>query len=217
MMHAGRQWRWLTLCVIVHVTEMASKNAAATLSAMTPASSCLQTRRLPDGTLVTLRAVRPSDVDSLQRAFDALSSETRYQRFHAHISELSQPLWRYLTEVDGRDHVALVARVGARMVGVARFIRLSEAPDGAELAIVVADDLQRRGLGRQLVGALVDEARRRGVEWFQAAVLPDNVGIRRLLTAPPLSFVSDTGDRLVVRIGSASADKLAGSDTTCAG
>jgi GNAT superfamily N-acetyltransferase len=164
------------------------------------ASSCLQTVRLPDGTLVTLRSIRPSDRSGMRRAFARLSRETRYQRFHAHVSDLPERAWTYLTHVDGHHHVALVARVGSRIVGVARFIRLRDAVDGAEIAFVVADDFQRRGLGRALRQALLAEARRRGIAWFQATVLPDSVGIRRLLMEPPLSLISDRGDQLVVRL-----------------
>jgi RimJ/RimL family protein N-acetyltransferase len=192
----------LTPRVILHTAEMHSKSAAVTLGSMSAllASSCLQTGRLPDGTLVTIRAIRPDDLEGMRRAFDGLSLETRYLRFHAHMNDLSQQAWHYLTHVDGQDHLALVARVASRIVGVARFIRLEEAQDGAEIAFVVADDFQRRGLGRLLRGALLVEAQRRGIRWFQATVLPDNAGIRRLLDAPPLGLVSDSGDQLVVRL-----------------
>ncbi len=165
-----------------------------------PASSSLQTGRLPDGTLVTLRSIRPSDLEGMRRAFDGLSPTTRYLRFHAHLSELPDRAWHYLTHVDGHDHVALVARVAGRIVGVARFIRLADALDGAEIAFVVADAFQRRGLGRLLRSALLVEAGRRGITWFQAAVLPGSAGIRQLLVSPPLTLVCDRGDQLVLRL-----------------
>ncbi len=167
---------------------------------VSPPSSCLRTSRLADGELLTVRSIRPSDLGRLRTAFDALSQESRYQRFHAHVAELPAASWRYLTEVDGRDHVALVAQVADRIVGVARFIRLQKRSDRAEVAFVVADDFQRRGVGRVLLAALVEQAVSRGVRAFVAAVLSDNLGIRRLLASPPLTPLSDRGDRLVVEL-----------------
>ena len=94
----------------------------------------------------------------------ALSPLSRYRRFLAPKPRLSPSELRYLTEVDGRDHVALVA-VAPRTPptawsGVGRFVRLAEAPDTAEFAIVVADDWQGRGLGRALAERLAAAARR---------------------------------------------------------
>ena len=93
---------------------------------------------------------------------------------------------RYLTEIDGFDHVAIVA-VSAEdpdvFYGVARFVRLTEDPETAEAAIVVADVLKGQGLGRELGRRLADEARDRGVRRFTASLLSDNVAARRLFAA----------------------------------
>jgi GNAT superfamily N-acetyltransferase len=185
---------------------MDSKSSAATVRDMAaagsslPTSSCLQTARLKDGTLITIRAIRPTDLSSLRSAFNRMSPETRYLRFHAHLTDLPLASWIYLTNVDGRDHVALVARAGDRIVGVARFIRLGDRSERAEVAFVVVDDFQHRGLGRALRDALLTQARIRGVRFLHASVLSDNVGIRRLLAGPRLSLVSDNGDQLIVRV-----------------
>jgi GNAT superfamily N-acetyltransferase len=92
---------------------------------------------------------------------------------------------RYLTNVDGRDHVAVVATVctaeGPRGVAVGRFIRLPDEPTVAEVAITVADDMQHKGIGTTLALALAEEARRLGVEHFRGEVLVDNVPCRELL------------------------------------
>lgn len=201
-MHSSEgPWQRVTLCVILTDLKCVRNLRQATLptvrASLSP--SCLQTARLRDGALVTVRSVRPSDRDAMRAAFGALSAETRYRRFHAHVSELPGASWSYLTQVDGHHHVALVALLGGRIVGVARFIRLAPRPERAEIAFVIADLLQRRGLGRVLRAALLDRARALGVTSFQASVLPDSLGIRRLLQASPLALVSDTGDRLVLR------------------
>ena len=90
---------------------------------------------------------------------------------------------RHLTEVDQRDHVALVAvdvTSGSGIVGVARFIRLADGAE-AEPALAVVDDWQARGVGTVLLTALVDAARAQGVRRFQAYVLADNADMLRLL------------------------------------
>jgi RimJ/RimL family protein N-acetyltransferase len=63
---------------------------------------------------------------------------------------------------------------------VARFVRSPDDPAAAEFAIVVGDDWQGEGLGRELMGRLVDAAVSRGVHRFQATMLADNLGILRL-------------------------------------
>jgi RimJ/RimL family protein N-acetyltransferase len=144
-----------------------------------------------DGTVVTLRHVRPEDAAELQRAFERLSPESRYRRFFGGMARLSDEAVRYLTEVDGHDHVAIVATYespdlkGERGVGVARFVRMREEPAVAEAAITVVDDMQRKGLGRALAIALTDAARERGVRTFRADVLADN--------EPMLAILRDVG------------------------
>ncbi len=63
---------------------------------------------------------------------------------------------------------------------MARFVRSPEDSSVAEFAIVVGDDWQGEGLGRELMGRLVDAAVTRGVRRFQATMLADNVAIQRL-------------------------------------
>jgi GNAT superfamily N-acetyltransferase len=135
---------------------------------------------LADGTHVVLRHVRPADAPELRRAFERLSPESRYRRFFGGVSHLTDAALRYLTEVDGRDHVAIVATTESPDLkqdvglGVARFVRLSGEPAVAEAAVTVVDDAQRRGLGRLLANTLAEAARERGVHTFRAEVLADN-------------------------------------------
>lgn len=140
---------------------------------------------LDDGTRVHLRDIRPDDAAELKRGFEQLSPTSRYQRFLGGISSLTASMLRYLTNVDGQDHVAIVATVadgdGERGVGVGRFVRLAGEPTVAEVAITVTDELQGRGLGRTLGTMLALLARERGIEHFRGEVLVDNVLCRELL------------------------------------
>jgi len=142
--------------------------------------------RLPDGTLVTLRYIRADDAPELALRFSQLSLDSRRRRFFAGMSGLSASMLHYLTQLDGYNHVAIVATVEGdahrpRGVGVARFIRLADAPTIAEPAITICDEFQNRGLGRLLAYALVRAARERGIHRFRGPILADNLQAHRLL------------------------------------
>jgi RimJ/RimL family protein N-acetyltransferase len=157
--------------------------------------------RLADGALVRVRHLRPSDERVLRAAFRRLSARSRYQRFLGPVSELSDALWRYLCDVDGRDHVAFVAfHAGeSHPLGVGRFVRQSTSPSVAEVAITVADAWQGRGLGSLLIALLVETARSAEVDTFVAYALPNNVGIRRLLARHgPLRVSVAGGEETIV-------------------
>jgi RimJ/RimL family protein N-acetyltransferase len=110
----------------------------------------------------------------VREAFERLSPESRYRRFFSPVSRLSERQLDYLTDVDHRDHEALVAVDPATgdAVAVARYVRTR--PGVAEPAIVVGDDRQGRGLATQLLDLLADRAREEGVGCFVAPVLAEN-------------------------------------------
>jgi GNAT superfamily N-acetyltransferase len=136
---------------------------------------------------VTIRPIRADDGERLSASHARLSPESRYRRFLATKPELSVADVRYLLDVDGIDHIALVATrpspEGEQIVAVARCIRIPESPDTGEFAIVVADELHRHGLGTRLLAALAELATAQGITRFRATMLSDNVAIQRLLTA----------------------------------
>ena len=161
-----------------------------------------QEARLADGQTVTLRLVRPTDKPLLEEAFSHLSVTSRYLRFFSTKVHLTPAELRYLTEVDGVDHLALgalVARDGVdHGLGIARFIRLRERPNTAEAAIVVADEVQGKGLGRLLLAQISDAARERGIGRFRCELLAVNEKMRALLhhVAPDLEVHAE-GDVIV--------------------
>jgi len=142
--------------------------------------------RLPT-TTVRIRPICPSDAPSLQAGMRHLSERTRWLRFHMPITHLSDAQVRVLVEVDHHDREALVAEVrrsggGWRPVGVARYARIGD--DRADLAIVVADAWQGRGIGRLLVDRLAAAAREEGVAAFVAQVMSENRQVLRLIRQP---------------------------------
>jgi RimJ/RimL family protein N-acetyltransferase len=139
--------------------------------------------RLDNGMEVEIRPIRPDDKALLADGMRHLSQRSAYQRFLSPKHALAGAELRYLTEVDFRDHVAFVAVRPEEpdvLVAVGRWVRLQSDPEVAEIAFVVADDLQRRGLGTALGEALAAAARERGVKRFVATMLPDNLAAHRL-------------------------------------
>lgn len=140
---------------------------------------------LDDGTTITLRHIRPDDAAELRRGFRSLSPASRYRRFLSAVHDLNDDTLHYLTHVDGRDHVAIVAVIPAvhadRGLGIARFVRSKDDPHVAEAAITVIDPMQHKGLGRILGLAIARAAIERGVTSFRGEVLTDNEPVRQLL------------------------------------
>lgn len=128
---------------------------------------------LRDGRTCHVRPIRPDDHSRLVRFHSRLTAETIYFRFFAPYPELTErDVARFVT-VDYTDRVALVATAGGEIIGVARYDRI-DARD-AEVAFVVRDDHQSRGLGAVLLEHLAAAAWERGLRRFVAEVLPSNV------------------------------------------
>jgi RimJ/RimL family protein N-acetyltransferase len=130
--------------------------------------------RLEDGTEITIRDIRADDKDLLAAGYERLSERSRLRRFLGPKPRLSASHQRYLTEVDGVNHYAIVAMRGPDIVGVARWVRLVDDPEEAEVAVVVGDSLQGQGLGKILARRLADAALERGVRRMRASILSDN-------------------------------------------
>ena len=134
--------------------------------------------QLRDGSPVLVRPVLPEDAGRLREGLHRLSSQSRYRRFGATVSDLSEQQLRYLTEIDHENHMAWIAlepeTAGKPAVGVARYVRLAGEPEVAEAAVVVADSYQGKGLGTLLLGMLGVTATANGIHTFRAYVLVEN-------------------------------------------
>jgi RimJ/RimL family protein N-acetyltransferase len=135
----------------------------------------METVELRDEMRIGVRPIEPADRERLHRAFHRLSPESRYRRFFAPLTNLSERDLTYLTEIDHHDHEALAALDPAtdEIVGVARYVRGDE-PHLAEASIVVADDWQHRGVATALLERLAPLAREAGITHFVALVLSEN-------------------------------------------
>jgi RimJ/RimL family protein N-acetyltransferase len=139
---------------------------------------------LRDGALVRIRPIRPADAPRLIDLYRRLSGQTAYQRFFTVMRRLPPDWATWLATVDYRRRLALVAEVdtpaGAELIGVGRY-EPSEPPRTVEVAFVVQDGWQNRGVGTLLVGDLLRAAAARDVRRFRAYVLADNVRMLDLL------------------------------------
>jgi protein lysine acetyltransferase len=141
---------------------------------------------LKDGTRLAIRPIRPTDKAGLVEALGQLSQASVRSRFLGGKDHFTAHELAYLTEVDGIDHVALVATPPddpARLVAVGRFVRDAALRDTAEVAVTVCDALQGRGLGKILARELGDAARTLGIRRFTATMLADNVAAHRLFAS----------------------------------
>jgi RimJ/RimL family protein N-acetyltransferase len=132
-----------------------------------------------------IRPIRPDDKALLADGLRRLSPQSAQRRFLTPKRSFSRAELRYLTEVDGRDHVALVVEYLAdpvrRLIAVGRFVRLQDDPEAADVAFTVADDWQGRGVGSLLGEKLAAEARLLGIRRFTATMASDNVPAHRLM------------------------------------
>jgi GNAT superfamily N-acetyltransferase len=125
---------------------------------------------------VVVRPIEPGDKGAVAKAFERLSEDSRYMRFLTAVDELGEAELRYLTEVDHRDHEALIAfdPPTRDAVGVGRFVRAENEPGSAEAAVTVIDDWQGRGLGTALCNLIAERAREEGITRFTALLLAEN-------------------------------------------
>jgi acetyltransferase len=147
-----------------------------------------------------LRPIRPEDATLLQEFIRGLSDESRYMRFVSMLRELTPRMLARYTRIDYDREVALVATAQVanpenrgllreRIVGFAHYLRNADGR-GAEYALVIADDWQRRGVGEHLMQSLIQVARRQRLDYVEGVVLATNRPMLGLMTH--LGFRNDT-------------------------
>ena len=146
--------------------------------------------RLKDGTRVTIRPIRHQDEPLMVKFHQTLSDRSVYLRYVRDLKLDQRVTHERLMRrcfIDYDREMALVAeskdaKTGEReFLGVARMVKLHGSP-AAEFSMLVSDQAQRKGLGLELMTRLIVVARDQGLQRLEANVLPENEGMRRLLT-----------------------------------
>jgi RimJ/RimL family protein N-acetyltransferase len=154
---------------------------------------------LADGRRVLIRQLESGDAAALLAAIDRADPVDLRRRFMG-VPPPASMLLKRLQSADGVHDYALGAFTDeGRLVAVAQFDRVDDAPT-AELAIEVANDWQRCGLGTRMLDRLGEIARDLGIVQFTASYYADNVPVRRLLHRSGRVIASgvDQGEGFVV-------------------
>jgi acetyltransferase len=168
---------------------------------------------LADGTSVRLRLTRPSDAARVRAFLETLSEPSRYRRFLSGMGEVPDSVVQHFTFYEPRERLMLAAC--APVDGTEAIIGLADVAlldtGVAEIAVVVDDDRQRKGVGSLLSEAVAHLAVRRGASHLQATMAPDNRGMLSLMERlGPTVRSREDGDLVVyTRLQSGLADSAA--------
>jgi acetyltransferase len=140
-----------------------------------------RTPRLPDGTEILIRPVRPEDESLYPPFLEKVTTEDLRLRFFAPVKSFSHTLIARFTQIDYARAMAFVAidPSTSDMLGVGRLHILSHS-DTAEYAVLVRSDLKGRGLGWLLMQMLLEYARAEGIVMVQGEVLAENTTMLRM-------------------------------------
>ena len=136
---------------------------------------------LADGGVVHLRPSGPADADEIRAMHGRMSSRTLYLRYFSVVNQVTDKQVELFTGVDHVNSAGLVAVLGGEIIAAGTYHRNTVGDtDAAEVAFVVQDDQQRRGLGSILLEHLAAAAQERGIRRFTAEVLSENTQMVRV-------------------------------------
>lgn len=152
---------------------------------------------LDDGTLISFRPIHPTDEPKTRDLFYSLSQETVYYRYMSHMKRIPRKQLQHFVYVDHRNEVAIVGTVpeasGDEIVAIGRYY-LDQKSNRAEVAFVVRDDWQNRGIGGFILKHLVNIAKGNGIAGFTAEVMRDNKPMQAVVNNSGLKVSSDLQD-----------------------
>jgi len=155
---------------------------------------------LSDGSEVSLRPIRPDDEPLIKDMFYSFSEKTKYLRYHNTLKTMPHNKLQVFCNVDYDTEMALVGITGSpgheEIIGVGRYLT-DAAKMSAEMAFVVRDDYQRKGLGSYLFRRLVEIAQSEGIRRFHAEVLAENSGMLKIFHRSGLKVATTTEEGVV--------------------
>jgi GNAT superfamily N-acetyltransferase len=148
---------------------------------------------LDDGTPISFRPIHPTDEHNMKDLYYALSKETIYYRFMQNLKSIPQKQVQDFVFIDHRSDVAIVGTLpevhGEQFVAIGRYF-LDPTTNRAEVAFVVRDEWQNRGIGAYLLKNLTTIARRNGIGGFTAEVLKQNRAMQTVFNTSGLKVKS---------------------------
>lgn len=152
-----------------------------------------------EGLLVRFRAIKPSDVDEMRRLFYRFSDTAVYYRYFSPIKTMPHAKMQEYVNIDYRQTMSIVGLIGepgeGRIVAEGRYVRLPDIPY-ADVAFVVDENYQGKGIGKFLFEMLVNIAKKRGIEGFRADVLGTNTSMLKVFESfadGPIQAVMEGG------------------------
>ena len=149
---------------------------------------------------IFVRPIRPDDEPEMKEMFYSFSEKTVYLRYHNTLKSMPHNRLQVFCNVDYDTEIALVATVGQAghedVVAVARYMT-DPAKETAEMAFVVRDDYQRKGIGTFLFEKLVEIARSQGIRRFHAEVLAENSGMLKIFYRSGLKVETSSGEGVI--------------------
>jgi GNAT superfamily N-acetyltransferase len=165
----------------IKVQNLVSKQAGQTRS-QRPQIEAQYEGSGPDVRAVSIRIATADDKEKIRRMFSRLSSKSIYRRFHLPYSEVPEQTLALVLDIDHCDKKSLVALAEEEIIAHVMYVRLGASRD-AEVAFVVEDGWQSKGVGKLLLTHIAEEALLRGVDTFTGEVLGENRRVLSLLNA----------------------------------
>jgi acetyltransferase len=175
------------------------------------------------GQAISIRPMRPEDLDIETEFVQSWSAETRYNRLFSTGSYTSPERLKMITRIDYARDMALIATLMLEdkevQIGVARYV-LRDDNRTCEFALAVADAWQHRGIGRALMLNLIDNAAAAGIETMVGDVLSSNAPMLHFMRA--LGFAVESSPegpeirRVSKRLAPASAASIPEENTSAA-
>jgi GNAT superfamily N-acetyltransferase len=152
---------------------------------------------LDDGTLIRFRAMGPTDEPATRDLFYSLSRETLYYRYMSNLERISRKELRNYVYIDHRNQVAIVGTLpeahGEEIIAIGGYY-LDQKTNRAEVAFIVRDDWQGRGIGTFIMKHLTGIAKRNGIAGFTAEVLAGNKPMQAVLDHSNMKVRRSHGD-----------------------
>lgn len=197
-------WEELTSADVLTVMDRDSLERAAERAPLAVVPPCARAEivRLADGTPLRVEPLRRGDRSTVKRLFARLGPESRLRRFLSPVSTLGERELAFLADVGHAGHEAVTA-MDARdgtVAGIARYVQHRGRPEAADVAVAVADDLHRRGIGSVLMNRVIACAHANGFHLLTATTLWENRPARALLKSSGFTATSSAGAEIELEL-----------------